>query len=131
MYSLFIHDDARADLEALWDSDAVAAARITVLLQECEGNQDLLDRLSQQDYGSRRTASFHVAMWVAQQHQDRNLWRLKLWDLEGTGLRYRIVYAFKAQRRQYHVLAIAPRGFNYDESHPITRRIIEAWEQLY
>lgn len=131
MYRLFIHDDAKADLEALWEKDAESAARIAVLLEECEGDQDLLDRLTQRDFGFQHTADIHVDMWVEQQRKGRNLWRLKIWDLEDKGVRYRIVYAFQALKNRYHVLAVAPREWNYDKSHPITQRIIAAWEQLY
>lgn len=43
---------------------------------------------------------------------------MKVWDLEDKDLRYRVVYAFEPRRQHYHVLAVAPREFNYDASHP-------------
>ncbi|MDP1697908.1 MAG: hypothetical protein Q8L45_09020 [Xanthomonadaceae bacterium] len=130
MFRLFVHDDAVTDLEYLWTNDPAAAARIAVLLQECEGNQDLLDRLTQHKFGADRAADIDVSMWQEQQQKRRNLWRLKIWDLENKGLRYRIVYAFIPQKHFYHVLAVAPREFNYDESHPLTQRILRAYEEF-
>jgi hypothetical protein len=53
-----------------------------------------------------------------------------VWDLEDKGLRYRIVYAFEPKKHRYHILAIAPREFDYDESHPISRRILKTYQEL-
>jgi len=127
---LFVHTDAEDDLEALWDEAPDAAARITVLLQELEGNQDLLDRLTQHDFGAYRAADFHVSKWVEQWRKGKDLWRLKVWDLEEKGVKYRIVYAFVPGKGHYHMLGIVPRGFNYEADHKLTRRILAAYEDL-
>lgn len=104
---LFIHEDAAADLSKLRQTELQAAARIVALLEELKGNPDLLDRLTQHDYGAYQSADFHVSKWHEQWNQGRDLWRLKVWDLEDQGLRYRIVYAFIPQKQHYHILAIA------------------------
>lgn len=130
MFRLFIHQDAEEDLESLWSSEPEAAARIAVLLEECEGNQDLLDRLTQHDFGAYGAADFHVSKWQEQWRKGNDLWRLKLWDLEDKGLRYRIVYAYVPQKQHYHVLAIARRSFNYDSRHPLAQRILRAYQEL-
>ena len=130
MSRLFLHENAESDLEDLWDQAPQAAARITVLLEELEGNQDLLDRLSQHDFGASRLADFHVSKWVEQWKRGKNVWRLKVWDLENEGMRYRIVYAFVPGKGHYHVLGIVPREFNYDAGHHISRRILAAYEVL-
>jgi len=130
VYRLFIHQDAEEDLEQIWDSEPDAAARILVMLEECEGNQGLLDRLTQHEFGARGVDEFNVSRWQERWHKGDNLWRLKVWDLEDKDLRYRIIYAFIPQSRHYHVLAIAPRDFNYDPSHPLYRRIINTYQEL-
>lgn len=130
MFRLFVHDDAAGDLEQLWQSAPKAAARIVVLLEELEGNQDLLDRLTQHDFGAHRTAVFHVSKWLKLWNRGKDLWRLKVWDLEDKGLRYRIVYAFVPSNKRYHVLAIAPRNFNYEPTHELTKRILKSYEAL-
>ena len=93
MFRLFLHENAESDLEDLWDQAPRAAARLTVLLEELEGNQDLLDRLSQHDFGVARAADFHVSKWVEQWRRKKTS-GLKVWDLENKGMRYRMVYAF-------------------------------------
>lgn len=130
LFRLFVHDDADGDLEALWKSEPDAAARIAVLLEELAGNQDLLDRLTQHNFGVHGHHDIHISKWQEQWRKGNDLWRFKVWDLEDKGLRYRIVYAFLPQKRHYHVLAIAPRSFNYDASHPLTKRILCAYQDL-
>ena len=130
MIALFVHDDAKADLLALRDSEPQAAGRILALLEQLEGDPDLLDRLTQHDYGAYGSADFHVSKWQEQWRKGRDLWRFKVWDLEEKGLHYRIVYAFEPRKQHYHVLAIVPREFDYDEKHPISQRILRAYEEL-
>lgn len=130
MIRLFVHVDAETDLEKLWVVAPKAAARIGVLLAELEGNQDLLDRLTQHDFGNYRSADFHVSKWLDQWNKGKDLWRLKVWDLEDKGLKYRVVYAFLPRKSQYHVLGIVSREFDYDPRHELSRRIVAAYENL-
>ncbi len=130
MIALFIHNDATADLLALRRSDPKAAGRIMALLEQLQGDLDLMDRLTQHDYGAYESEDFHVSKWQEQYRKGRDLWRLKVWDLENTGTRFRVIYAFEPRTHHYHVLAIAPREFNYDKNHLISRRIIRAYEEL-
>lgn len=130
MFRLSVHEDADADLEAVARRTPRTAGRILALLEELEADQDLLDRLSQHDFGKHRPADFHVSRWVEQWNKGRNLWRLKVWDLEEHGIRYRIIYAFVPNRHHYHVLGIVPRSFDYEEGHPLTRRILAAHDGL-
>lgn len=130
MLRLFVHEDAEADLEQLWETEPTAAARITVLIEELEGNPNLLDRLTQHDFGAYGLEDFHVSKWIEQWRQGKDLWRLKIWDLENKNLRYRVVYAFMSRQQDYCVLGILPRAFNYDSNHDLTRRILAAYKDL-
>lgn len=131
IYHLFIHKDAKDDLELLWSSDSTAAAQITVFFEELDENQDLLDRLTQHDFGhSRGSAQLSVSKWQSLWNRGFDIWRLKLWDLENIGIQLRIIYAYIPIKNNYHILAIAPRSFNYDEKDPISERIITAYSGL-
>lgn len=132
MYRLYVHRDAERDLNQLWQTSkaATAAARIVALLEDLQGNQDLLDRLTQHDFGVGRSEPFHVSKWFEHWNKGKDLWRLKLWDLEAVGLKYRVVYAYTPGIRQYNILAIAPRSFGYAEDHPLTQRILRAYDNL-
>lgn len=130
MASLHTHNDATDDLEELWDEEPQAAARITAFLEELESNQDLLDRLTQHNFGAYHLEDFHVSKWFEHWNKGQDIWRLKIWDLEDVGLKYRIIYAFLPNNHQHHVLAIVHRDFDYETDHPITQRILEAYQQL-
>ena len=130
MLHLFIHRDAVADLVALRAVDGRSAARILALLETLKDDPDLLDRLTQHEYGRGRVAEIHVSRWIEQWNKGRNLWRLKIWDLEGKGVRQRIVYAFEPTTGKHHVLGVVPREFNYDSDHPLSRRIFAAYDDL-
>jgi len=130
LISLFVHDDAKDDLLDLRDREPQAVGRILALLEQLEGDPDLLDRLTQHDYGAYHSADFHVSKWQEQWRKGKNLWRLKVWELDDMGLRYRIVYAFDPRKHNYHILGIAPRAFDYDPSHPISQRILRAYAGL-
>lgn len=128
-FSIFVHPDAESDLEGIFTDEPSTADRIVVLLDELEGSQNLLDRLSQAGYGSQ-SLGFNVDCWKEQAyHKNRNLWRLKVWD-EYVLLGYRIIYAFIPLKNVYHVLGIVKRDFNYDAQHEISKRIFRAYEDL-
>jgi hypothetical protein len=133
--NLFISPDAEHDLEELWEANLKVASRITVLLEALQHDPDLLDRLSQHNYGQYGITDFDVSKWLSQWNQNNNLWRLKIKDLEQLGrhYRYRIIYAFLPRKQHYHVLAVIHRDkFNYetDPNHPITQRILKAYAIL-
>ena len=142
MYELIIHDSASDDLEAIIATDEDAGLKIFRLIEELQDDQDLLDRLSQRDYGGRpsspkpRNAFFNTRMWGKAQDAKMNLWRLRFFDREVSG--YRLIYAFYPQST-YIVLAIAKKAevenlndenFDYELSHPTSKRIRKDYEKL-
>jgi mRNA-degrading endonuclease RelE of RelBE toxin-antitoxin system len=130
VYSLVVHEDAEFDLDELWAIDEDTTTDIIALLEQAKCDQELLDSLTIKDFGSDRSEDIHVDKWVAQQQQGRNLWRLKIWDLEDRGIRYRIVYALDPRISRYHVLGVLKRDFDYDENDQRTKRILAAYDDL-
>lgn len=132
MYKILLHDDAKADLLDIYSVDVTAGARIAAVLQEIEGDQELLDSLTQHNYGRDHTALFNVSKWFELWKNQKDIWRMKIWDLEDKGLRYRIIYAYIRGKREYRVLAITPRNeINYDDlKDPLSQRIQRAYEEL-
>lgn len=129
MLRLLLHEDALKDLASLRAVDIDAWATVVAILQEIEGSQDLLDRLTQNGFSDAR---LDVKLWSTQQYRHgRNLWRLRLFDLDELGFAYRVVYAFAPLKHTYHVLAVAPRSFDYQPSHDLTKRILAAYDNLY
>ena len=130
VYRLALHPDAREDLEQLRRVTPTVATKIIALMQEIKGDQQLLDRLTDDGFGADRSERFDVSKWAYYFDRGLNLWRLKLWELERVRLRYRVVYAYEIRSRTYYVLAIVPRDFNYDPAHPTTQRILDAYHSL-
>lgn len=131
MYSLHIHPDAEDDLADLWNSDADAAALITVALEEIQGDQRLLDGLTIHGFGADDDEELiEVKKWLAFWNKGRDIWRFKIWDVEQLGTPYRIVYAYEVGERRYTVLGIFHRSFNYDPSHPLSLRVKNAYDNL-
>jgi hypothetical protein len=129
-FQLLIAPAARLDLDGLWKSDPASAGVLEALLQQIAASQRLLDALTIRDFGAYELEAFHVETWIAQQRLGRNLWRLKHWELEGRGKRYRVVYTLDPRVSRYYVLAIFPREFNYDSKDARTKRVVEAYERL-
>jgi len=131
-YTLSLHPNARDDLKSLQGQEPEAAARILALLQQAKVDQKLLDAFTIQDFGAHRTEAIHVQQITSQQRRgrDRNLWRIKIWSLEDERLNFRVVYALDPRVSRYTVLGVVPRAFNYDESHPLTQRIVAAYDSL-
>jgi mRNA-degrading endonuclease RelE of RelBE toxin-antitoxin system len=129
-YSLKVHKDATADIEKLWESAPQAAAAIVALLEQAESDQRLLESLTIKDFGVDRTEPIHVDWWWTQYKEGRNLWRVKIWNLESRRLNYRIVYALDPRSTRYYVLGVLPRDFNYDQSNPRARRLLAAYDEL-
>lgn len=70
--------------------------------------------------------------WGDQQARRRNLWRVKFWELEEDGIRYRIFYAYDELKEAIVVLAVVHKeDIDYDNpSHPLTQRIVAAYESV-
>ena len=130
VYSIVVATAAKNDLAAIAETDPETGAEILALLHELKGSQQLLDALTIKDFGLARDVAFHVDRWSAQQRKGRNLWRLKIWNLEDLGIRYRILYALDPRISRYFVLAILHRDFNYDEKHPRVRQLIDTYDRL-
>lgn len=130
MTALFLHDHARGDLDELWEKDEVAAADIEVFLQEAAESNEILESLTDHDFGEYGTEPYHVNKWQEMWRQRIDLWRVKLWSLEGQGIQYRIIYAYIVGESNFYVLAIAPRSFNYDRNHDLTKRILADYADL-
>lgn len=135
MFTLSIHTDAQRDLDAIDARNPQDAADLIVFLQELSGDQHLLSRLNEHGYSVIDTddwvAGIDVSRWQSQWNRGKNLWRLKCWELENDGVRYRIVYAFKPQTSCYHVLGIFHRSeFDYESNNPRTERILRAYSDL-
>ncbi len=127
MFSLIVHDDAKADIDGLWRRAPKVAAMVIAFLQQVKTDQDLLDRFTQRHYVDDRVDIDH---FEEQWRKRRNLWRLKIIPLEELGYRYRIIYAFSPIEKRYFILGVFHRDFNYIAEDERTKRVVAAYGQL-
>ena len=125
--------EVQEDLESLAKVSVALRKRIGALLIELKGDEDLLDRLTQHGYGADKGANFDIGKWVTEHIEGRNLWRLKFWELENKGLKYRVVYSFEPQLKRLAVLGVVNRDlFDYDdESNELANRIRNAYDRIH
>jgi hypothetical protein len=129
-FSIALHDDAVDDLDRIYEHDEDAAADIEAFLEEARNNQHTLDSLTRNGYVDYGNCPYNVKAWQAAKRIRLNLWRIRLLWLTGDADRYRVVYAFHPVELRYYVLGIVDREFDYDLSHPISQRILNAYENL-
>ena len=129
MSRFWVHEDAIADLEGIWEIHAKSAAYIQALLEQLAADADLRDRLTQEDFGVPGLHPFHVDPVAEHQDEGRNIWRLKVWKADKT-LRYRIIYAYDHTKDTYCVLGVLPRNFTYDSSSERVREIVARYDEL-
>ncbi|WP_176969757.1 type II toxin-antitoxin system RelE/ParE family toxin [Nitrosomonas sp. Nm33] len=134
MYKLDIGPEAQNDLKALLqesNKSRQCATRILTVLQELEENQKLLGYLLDHGFKNKDfNVSRVVSIW-----RYRDVWRLKIfgWDFSSNKentLPYRVIYAYDWKSLTFIILAVVHRSFNYDANHPITQRIIKAYDEL-
>lgn len=127
---LLFHADAKGDLQELVQAHRKFAARLIELLREVRGNARLVDMLTVQDFGADGQELIHVSRWHEHWRAGKDIWRLKFWELEHQGFPYRVIYALKRGTGDHYVLAIPHRNFDYGLDHPITQRILRAYDDL-
>ncbi len=135
-YSFSIEPAAQADLLELRKTNPTIAARIVVVLDAVKSDQALLSELLTHNFGERSNERWSslvgikkiVQWWNNRPYRD--LWRLKIWDLERQGVQYRIVYAYFPRARKYCVLGVFPRRWNYDPNDTRSLRVTNDYDEL-
>ena len=133
MYKLLIHTSAAGDLRVLSSGDRrekVVAARVLALVEQLNTDPPALLNLLDHGYGKLQTEAFDVSKFLEFWKKGKDLWRLKIWDLEYQGLRYRVIYAYVPTSHRFHILAVVHRDFDYDPSHAISQRILQDFDEL-
>ena len=121
-----IHNDATSDLIKIRTSDPIAFSRLIAFLEQLQADPGLVLRLLEHKFGNDRSEPISVMKWLDVQKREKlPVWRVKSWDLERSGLRYRLIYCYNWPDQTYNVMAIVHRDeLDYDNpAHPIRQRI--------
>lgn len=104
------------------------------VIEQLQADPALKDKLLEHDFGAGASQGVSVMKWLDVKNVDRvPLWRLKSWDLEKEGLKYRFIYFYYWRNQTFNVLAVVPRNeLNYDDpEHPIRKRVIATVKRLF
>ncbi|GEO80709.1 type II toxin-antitoxin system RelE/ParE family toxin [Pararhodospirillum oryzae] len=128
-YSLAITEEAWAELDTLWEADEVAAADLTILLEEIHDDLDLLEAMA---IHRRQEGRYEVSRFLHLYAEGKDVWRLKIFSLERDRepFPYRIIYALDGRDHVYHVLGFMRRDQNYEQDQDFTQRIRERYRRL-
>lgn len=108
------------------------------LLEEIKGDPRLISALTEQGFGLDISEKFNIKAWVQQQRDwKRGIWRLRPLSLGDFLSGYRLVYAYVPAvttnppvLETIVFLGLAPRSFEFDENHELTKRIENDYDAL-
>lgn len=128
---LSIHRDAADDLQTIKArGDQADHGLILAFLRQAKVDAAVLESLSEDWFGEDTASGYSVRRLVAPHRQGRRLWRVKILNLKGLSVGYRVIYAWSRNHDEVFVLAIPPRDIAYDQSHPRIKRLIALYDGL-
>lgn len=130
---LALHKDVRLDLDAIKNESKEVFAKIAALVRQLQQDPNLAEKLLDHGYGDDRTEVFSVSKWLDLWKQNKDIWRLKGWDLEDMGLKYRIIYLYLRREARFVIMAIVKREeIDYDdENNSIRQRVLASARNTY
>jgi len=135
VFELIPHDDIVEDLERLAVEKPVVAECVTALIQQLLDDPILTDDLLRDKHGGspakpHKGAIFNVRVWEEAQQKGINLWRVRDFELSRLGYEFRIVYGVFEKHSLIYLLAVVEKEWDYDFSHPISRRIVASYSRI-
>ena len=126
---LAVHHDAVGDLRLIRQQSPQAYGCLVALIQQLRADPALRARLHDIDVdNSDRSAALGVKPWYSMRAATgrKPVYRLRAWDLERQGLRYRLIYIYRWKDQSFNILAVVARAeLDYDDpEHPIRQRIL-------
>lgn len=131
---LEVHNDATADLRQIRQTDPTGFVRLAALLQQLMADPTLEQKLLTRDFGKLPAKPLSAKVWGSVTRLEKlQIWRLRAWELERHGLKYRLFYVYDYKRRTFVVIGVTPRdGFDYDDpQHPLRIRMVRCIRQHY
>lgn len=130
---LVLHKDVRLDLDAIKNESQEVFAKIAALVRQLQQDPNLAEKLLDHGYGDDRAEEFSVNKWLNLWRQNKDFWRLKDWDLEDMGLKYRIIYLYLRHEARFVIMAIVKREeIDYDdENNSIRQRVLASARSTY
>jgi len=132
MFNIIISENAYSDLKDIAAENPDKAAKIAALIHTINSDQDLLSRLTNDNFENYDEPQFNVDTWVsAQRERGISLWRLKFLEQFDIAA-YRIIYTYDGTKNNenYYILAVVHREFNYETRSDLAIRIFNDYRDL-
>lgn len=130
MYSLSIQDDAREDLNAMYEAGFIKeAASIEVFLEQSANDQRILDTLLDHKFTDDNDR-YSVSKWQELWRRGLDIWQIRVLDVPGASSLHRVIYAYDQRTRRFYILGVLHRDFDYNEHDDRSQRILRAYEEL-
>lgn len=125
-----IHPSAIADLDDIDTRDEDSAALIIALLQEFQDTPGLSTRLTEAGYRDLDDPAFEIKNFAAFKRQGQTVYILKIWDMDGSLVPYRVIYFLHPQHDVAHVVAVIHRQVDYERDQQLMERLRADYEKL-
>ncbi|MEY3881518.1 MAG: hypothetical protein RIQ94_2314 [Pseudomonadota bacterium] len=125
---IHIHDDATEDLKKILHANRDDAIKLLAFIEQLKADSNLIKKLLEHGFGDDKSELISVKKWLSVHKIERQpVWRLRAWNLEQQGLKYRLIYLFNWHDKSHYIMAIIHRGdFDYDDPNdPIRKRITQ------
>lgn len=123
---------ALTDIKNILLLDDLSGKRILAVLEQAKRDKTFFAKFRKHGHRDVIDDRLDVKQWKRMQVMGRDVWRIRLPDLETNGKTFRVVYAFKKPPETIYILAIVRReDIDYDNpDHPFSRRILDALASL-
>jgi mRNA-degrading endonuclease RelE of RelBE toxin-antitoxin system len=136
-------DEARSDLDRIEKRAPLDADDLWAYLELVDDNEQLIDRLASTHYRQTHAdPQFDCKPIEFLQRRGYNVYRMYSLTMEWARKNYRIIYAFESEKNVFHILAVVMKrlpttpthlqaeAYNYEPSHPLTKRICDQYESI-
>lgn len=132
MCSIEIEQCVVEELDALWEKDEDAVTLIEFILSELASDRNFLARMHNRRVRRMSTPDCEVDRLVELWAEGLNISRIKIWDIDGQLLPYRVICALDAAADCYHAIAVVYKkdGYNYERNSEVTRRFVARYHDL-
>ncbi len=132
MTTVHLDRDAAEDLRLLRSTDRKGAIGVLAFIQELTGSPSLALRLLDKgtDFVWGAKGTFDVTPFSYFYRRGYDVWRIKFTVAPHGQSRYRILYAYDIQSRDFYILAIMARKTNYEQDTLFVERLKKAYVRL-
>ncbi|WP_157412265.1 hypothetical protein [Acidovorax sp. Root217] len=125
-------EEFEEDLEALYETHPDVAGLIDALIEELGNDEDYLQTLLDDvpKWHFMYQPAFEFKLFSEARKSNRSIYSLKLYDLDGSKIPFRVFVTYDRAVNEYLVLSVQPRKTCYDTSTADYRDLCDRYDRL-